>query len=128
MSDPAKKIIIDEDWKQSAQQEKEELAAKLEAEKEQAARPAPVASFEVLVNSLAMPAMMNLGMIQIPNQPPELNLAEAKFYIDLLGVVEEKTKGNLENAEHNMLTTLLYELRMAFVTLAKHSQEGGASS
>lgn len=128
MSDPAKKIIIDEDWKQSAQQEKEELAAKLEAEKEQAARPTPVASFEVLVNSLAMPAMMNLGMIQIPNQPPELNLVEAKFYIDLLGVVEEKTKGNLENAEHNMLTTLLYELRMAFVTLAKHSQEGGASS
>ena len=119
MSDPTKKIIIDEDWKQSAQQEKEELEAKLEAEKARSARPVPTASFEVLINSLAMPAMLNLGMVQMPDHQPDLS--EAKFYIDLLGVVEQKTKGNLETAEHNMLTTLLYELRMAFVSLAQQA-------
>lgn len=122
MSDPAKKIIIDEDWKQSAQQEKEELEAKLEAEKARSSRPVPTASFEVLINSLAMPAMLNLGMVQMPDHQPDLG--EAKFYIDLLSVVEQKTKGNLETSEHNMLTTLLYELRMAFVALAQQAPAG----
>jgi Domain of unknown function (DUF1844) len=113
MSETPKKIIIDEDWKQEAQHEKEALEAKLEQEKQTKSQPMPTASFDVLINSLAMPAMLNLGMISIPNQTP--NLGEAKFYIDLLEVVEQKTKGNLEVAEHNTLTTLLYELRMAFV-------------
>lgn len=116
MSEAEKKIIIDDDWKQEAQQEKETLAAKLEEEK-QHQRVAPVASFEVLINSLAMPAMLNLGMISMPDHQP--NLSEAKFYIDLLEVVEQKTKGNLSTQEHNTLTTLLYELRMAFVAITQ---------
>ena len=66
-----------------------------------------------------MPAMLNLGMISMPNQTP--NLGEAKFYIDLLEVVEQKTKGNLEVSEHNTLTALLYELRMAFVAATQRS-------
>lgn len=113
MSETPKKIIIDEDWKQEAQMEKESLEAKLEQEKQAKSQPMPNASFDVLINSLAMPAMLNLGMISMPNHTP--NLGEAKFYIDLLEVVEQKTKGNLEVAEHNTLTALLYELRMAFV-------------
>lgn len=114
MSEPAKKIIIDEDWKQEAQQEKELLEKQLEQEKH-TQQSIPTASFEVLINSLAMPAMLNLGMINMPKHAP--NLDEAKFYIDLLEVVEQKTKGNLDVAEHNMLKTLLYELRMAFVAI-----------
>lgn len=119
MSDTPKKIIIDEDWKQEAQQEKESLEAQLAKEKQTQAPPLPTASFEVLINSLAMPAMLNLGMISMPNHQPNLN--EAKFYIDLLEVVEQKTKGNLEVTEHNTLTALLYELRMAFVAVTQQA-------
>lgn len=118
MSDQGKKIIVDEDWKQEAQHEKELLEQKLEEEKH-AQHAVPTASFEVLINSLAMPAMLNLGMINMPKHSP--NLEEAKFYIDLLEVVEQKTKGNLDVNEHNMLKTLLYELRMAFVTVTSKS-------
>ncbi|HQR05771.1 MAG TPA: DUF1844 domain-containing protein [Gemmatales bacterium] len=121
MSDTTKKIIIDEDWKQEAQQEKESLEAKLEQEKIKKPPPLPTASFEVLINSLAMPAMLNLGMISMPNHQPNLN--EAKFYIDLLEVVEQKTKGNLEVSEHNTLTALLYELRMAFVSATQNASK-----
>lgn len=119
MSDSPKKIIIDEDWKQEAQQEKESLEAQLEQEKRTKTPAIPTASFEVLINSLAMPAMLNLGMISMPNHKP--NLSEAKFYIDLLEVVEQKTKGNLEVNEHNTLTALLYELRMAFVSVTNQN-------
>lgn len=120
MSETPKKIIIDEDWKAEAQQEKETLEAKLEQEKQSKTPPIPSASFEVLINSLAMPAMLNLGMISMPDHQP--NLSEAKFYIDLLEVVELKTKGNLEVSEHNTLTALLYELRMAFVAATQRSK------
>lgn len=119
MSDTPKKIIVDEDWKQEALHEKESLEAQLEQEKRTQPPPLPTASFEVLINSLAMPAMLNLGMISMPNHKPNLN--EAKFYIDLLEVVEQKTKGNLEVTEHNTLTALLYELRMAFVAATQHA-------
>ncbi len=117
MTDPAKKIIVDNDWKEEAQAEKEALEAKLAEEKEKLHRPIPTASFDVLLNSLAMPAMLNLGMVQMPDHQP--NLAEAKFYIDLLEVLEKKTKGNLDVQEHNTLTTLLHELRMAFVSISQ---------
>jgi hypothetical protein len=109
-----KKIIIDENWKEEAQREKEKLAEELEQAKEQFEdMPLPSASFEVLLSSLATPAMISLGMLNIPNR--QVNLEEAKFYIDLLEILEQKTKGNLETREHNALTSLLYELRMAFV-------------
>lgn len=123
MSDPTKKIIVDDDWKQEAQAEKEALEAKLLEEKEKQHRPMPTASFDVLLNSLAMPAMLNLGMVQMPDHQP--NLAEAKFYIDLLEVLEKKTKGNLDTQEHNMMTTLLYELRMAFVAVTQGAGQPG---
>lgn len=128
MSDASKKIIIDEDWKSEAQQEKEMLEEKLEQEKLQQGKSMPQASFEVLVNSLAMPAMLNLGLIHVPQQKPQINLTEAQFYIDLLTVVENKTKGNLETAEHNLLKTILYELRMAFVNLSQSIDKQGTQT
>jgi hypothetical protein len=118
MSDE-KKIVIDEDWKEEAQREKERLAEALEEEKlhQHELPPLPEASFEVLVSSLATPAMLSLGMLNIPNRQP--NLDEAKFYIDLLEILERKTKGNLETREHNALTSILYELRMGFVAVTQ---------
>lgn len=112
-----KKIFVDEDWKEEAQREKEKLAEELEKQSQHELPPLPEASFEVLVSSLATPAMMSLGMLNLPNRQP--NLDEAKFYIDLLEVLEKKTQGNLETREHNALTSILYELRMGYVALAQ---------
>lgn len=112
-----KKIFIDEDWKEEAQREKEKLAEELEKERQHELPPLPEASFEVLLSSLATPAMVSLGMLNIPNR--QANLDEAKFYIDLLEVLEKKTQGNLETREHNALTSVLYELRMGYVALAQ---------
>ena len=116
-----KKLIIDEDWKEEAQREKEMLAAAIEQEKEAKRRPPlPPASFAMLASSLATQAMMNLGAIENPvMRKAEINLDEAKFPIDMLGMLEQKTKGNLSPEEAKLLEALLFDLRMQYVQAAK---------
>jgi hypothetical protein len=74
-------------------------------------------NFERLVASLYMSAMMQLGLLQEQGQQPVADLLGAKQSIDTLGVLQEKTKGNLTEAEQNLLQNCLYELRVAFVEL-----------
>lgn len=121
MSDE-KKIIIDEDWKSQVEAEKEALAKEIQ---ESSAGPTedmqqyPPASFELLVTTFVTEAMVALG--QFPNpvtNEATPNRAHAKFAIDMLEVLLEKTKGNLTPNESAMLETLLHQLRMAFVALA----------
>lgn len=116
-----KKIIIDEDWKEEAQREKEALAAALEQEKE-AKRPRPPeqATFGLLITSLATQAFIGLGEIENPfTKKREPNLPEARFHIDLLEMLEAKTKGNLTPEEAQGLEGLLFDLRMRYVGKAK---------
>jgi hypothetical protein len=117
MADPNdKKIIIDSDWKEEAQREKEQLAAALEAEKRQKERPPIEANFPVLLETLAVPALIALGEMENPGTGKrEANPPAARLYIDLLEVIEEKTKGNLSPDEAQMLKALLFDLRMRFV-------------
>lgn len=123
MADDDKKIIIDEDWKQQAQKEKEVLK-----EKEAAGHEAgpderadmPPADFSGLVSMLASQAFWTLGVFRMDeNDQREPDFEMAKFNIDLLGVIEEKTKGNLDDDEAEMLKTTLSQLRMTFVQLSK---------
>lgn len=74
-------------------------------------------NFERLAASLYMTAMMQLGLLHEQGQPPVADLLGAKQSIDTLAVLQEKTKGNLTEAEQNLLQNCLYELRMAFVEL-----------
>ncbi len=120
-----KKIIVDEDWKQEAQKEKEILAAKEEAEKkekpeEETSRgPLPEGNFAALISMLATQALFALGLLQLKGQEerkPDLELA--KYNIDMLQVLEEKTKGNLTEEEEAVLTNTLSELRMGYVKVA----------
>jgi len=76
-------------------------------------------NFERLVASLYMSAMMQLGLLHEPGQQPVADLLGAKQSIDTLGVLQEKTKGNLTEVEQNLLQNCLYELRVAFVELTK---------
>ena len=130
----APKVIVDEDWKTRVQAEREaaKTAERAAAESPPAddAGAIPLASFEVLVNMLAMQALAAFGQIPDPAEGhPVIRPDVAKHYIDMLGMLEEKTKGNLTEDESRMMTDLLHELRMLFISVRKpESPEAGASS
>ena len=120
-----KKIIVDEDWKAEAQKEKEILAAQEEAEKEkkqeekQARGPLPEGNFAALVSMLTTQALFALGLIQVKGQEEkEPDLEMAKYNIDILETIQEKTKGNLTKEEEKVLSNTLNELRMGYVRVA----------
>lgn len=124
MTDEEKKIIIDEDWKQQAQKEKEELKEKETQEPKagpQQQGELPDADFPGLVSMLASQAYWAMGVFQLDeNDKREPDFRMAKFNIDMLGVLEEKTKDNLTDDELAMITNALSQLRMAFVQLTQH--------
>ncbi len=118
-----KKIIIDEDWKQEAQKEKEILAAQEKTEKEEAEEerrrgPLPKGDFAALVSMLVTQALFALGMLQVEGQKKEPDLEMAKYNIDMLETVDEKTKGNLSEEEKKVLESTLSQVRMAYVKVA----------
>jgi len=119
-----KKIIIDEDWKSQAQKEKEVLKAQEKAEKEdQESRRSslPPADFSGLVSILASQAFFSLGIIrnkEDQDKQIEPDWQMARYNIDLLGMLEEKCKGNLTSEEERLLSSTLEQLRMTFVKLS----------
>jgi hypothetical protein len=77
------------------------------------------ASFEQLIMSLATTAMYQLGLVKANEEDqPRMDLAGARETIDLLHVLQEKTKGNLTSEEQSLLDGSLYELQMMFVELS----------
>jgi hypothetical protein len=77
-------------------------------------------TFSTLVLALATSVMINLGeSVPGADTPPSLDLPQAKHTIDMMGVLEEKTRGNLDETEDQLLKTLLYDLRIKYVTLLK---------
>ena len=114
------KIQVDSDWKAEAQAEKEKLAAAEQEQGEKDPRALPPADFKGLMGVLASQAMMGLGMVQDPGgKGVMVDLEGSKFAIDLLAVIEEKTKGNLSDEEDKELTQLLSELRSRFVQITQ---------
>ncbi len=118
-----KKIIIDEDWKGKAQKEKEVLKEKEKIEKpendaEQEYQ-LPAGDFGALISLLATQAMFAMGLITTEkDKEPQKDLRLAKFQIDMLAMLEEKTKGNLTEQEAKFLSNTLSQLRMGFVNMA----------
>lgn len=82
--------------------------------------PLPPADFSFLVTSLMFQAQMELGLLHFgdENDRPEPNLPRAKHSIDLLGAIEEKTKGNLTLEEERLLANGLTELRFRFIQVS----------
>ncbi len=128
MADEEKKIIVDDDWKEQARKEKEQLKeqenaaqeTKEESEESSKRPPLPPANFPGLVSMLATQVFFALGLIATEqNKDAQPDLEMAKFNIDMLGVLEEKTKGNLPDEEAKMLADTLGQLRMAFVQASK---------
>jgi len=129
-------LHIDSDWKNQAQAEKDKLA-EVEAKAEEAAanQPAqgelPVADFKTLIGTLATNAVMSLGgMGDQGDGRVMIDLEGAKLYIDLMGVLQEKTKGNLDEEDEQYLERVIHELQMRFVDFSKavaaQVSQGGA--
>jgi len=111
----------DESWKEKAKREKEKLADDANARAQEALdRQLPSASFLGLVEDFTMRAMFALGQIREPGtQEVYLDLEGAKYVIDLLDVLEQKTKGNLDANEAQALHTVLHNLRLTFVQVSR---------
>jgi Domain of unknown function (DUF1844) len=74
----------------------------------------PPVGFEHLVQQLYISAMVQMGAGVQEGQRPRVDILGARQTIDLLGVLAEKTKGNLSPIEDRMMQTVLFEARMAF--------------
>ena len=84
------------------------------------APPLPELNFATLVFSLSSSALVHLGQVPDPaTGEPRPDYPLAKQTIDLLGLLQVKTKGNLEDEEDKLLEGVLYDLRMAYVQAVK---------
>ena len=79
----------------------------------------PAMSFEQLVQSIYMTSMMQLGAATHEGQQPQVDILGARQSIDMLGVLAEKTKGDLTREETRLLDSALFELRMAFLEITQ---------
>src|SRR5215831_10878033 len=75
----------------------------------------PEMTFERLVESFYMTALLQLGAIRQEGDPPAVDIMGARQTIDSLNILQEKTKGNLSDREQTLLQNVLFELRMAWV-------------
>ena len=141
--DSGRQIKSDDEWKARVRAEAAALDGEAAAEDEDrpqgdaaraAADPAkssrpqiepnqlPPASVTTLISMFSTQAMVALGMLADPTTgEAELQPALARHFIDLLGVVADKTRGNLTDDESKLLETSLHELRMAFVHMTRQS-------
>ena len=92
----------------------------LKGEASQQELPLPEMNFANFILSLSTSALIQLGEIPDPvTKEPVKELTMAKQTIDLIGMLQEKTKGNLTPEEEKMLEYILYDLRMRYVKAAK---------
>jgi hypothetical protein len=104
---------VDEEWKRQAREEKERLGrtdnAEFGAESHEP-------SFAMIVSSFVAQALISLGDMPNPVDGKRLrDLESAKFSIDMLQILSDKTQGNLTDEEATMLSGALYDLRMRYV-------------
>lgn len=105
----------DED-KVAEEKKQDEKAADEAADQEEPDYQLPEINFPTFIFSLNSSALVHLGVVEDPATNQKIkNLPLAKQTIDILGMLEEKTKGNLSDDEASMLKTMLYELRMLYV-------------
>lgn len=129
--DPNPELHVDADWKNQAQAEKEKLAAKVgdaarpvaDAPAESPTTPTIVPSFEMIVEQFAAQALMAMGAIPQPGGQKKVDVGLARFFIDSLAVLEDKTKGNLTAGEQRTLLSALTDLRMTYVNVLKNAKK-----
>lgn len=121
-------IVSDDDWKERVKAEdaaldqkfREQAPAAGDRQSGSETAALPPADFATLISLFSTQALVALGALPNPlTSQSKLELPLAKHFIDLLGVLEEKTKGNLNEREQRLLDGTLHELRMAYVEQAR---------
>jgi len=89
--------------------------------------PLPPASFEFLVESVLMQAQIQLGLLHLGEEKdkPEPNLPLARHSIDMLAMLQEKTRGNLSVGEQRLIENGLTELRFRYVQISDEVKRRG---
>ncbi len=126
--DETVKKRVDESWKERAEKEKQVPGAQAgqgqpealaPAERRVSGTEAPEARFDLFISGLGVEALVALGDMPHPTTRKQAaNLPHAKYMIDLVGILEEKTKGNLSVEEQQLLRETLYQLRMRYLAKA----------
>mgnify|MGYP001599922285 CR=1 FL=1 len=119
---------VDEDWKKKAREQKEKLESQIQPkqkeEPDEEMYDAPEANFSNFVLSLASQTVIHLGMQKNPmTGKKEINLEQANYTIDILQVLQEKTKKNLDKEEENLLNGILYDLQMRYVKMSSETKK-----
>jgi uncharacterized protein (DUF885 family) len=112
------RIIVDDDWKKQAQAEKERLA-QVEQSADDADDRLPPPTIIELVRLLASQALMGMGSQDPRTGQIVVALDLAQFNIELVALLQEKTRGNLTDEESRILTQTLSELRLIYADTAK---------
>ena len=114
-----KRVLSEEDEADAGSDSAEDTPAggqKSGAADKQADMPLPEINFATFVASLNASALVNLGVIADPaTGAKEKNLPIAKQTIDIMSMLQEKTKGNLTVDEESILKSILYDLKMMYV-------------
>ena len=99
---------VDEDWKTQVETDKKTAQDSNE--------PYHEPTFSIFLSSLSMQVMIALGSLENPvTKKIERNLMQARFLIDTLEIIKEKTKGNLTNDEEKLMEESLFNLRLMYV-------------
>jgi hypothetical protein len=102
----------------------EPAAAPSDAASEKAQEPLPEINFSTFIISLSTQALMHLGEIADPlSGKVNKDIPVAKQMIDIIGMLKDKTKGNLNAGEERLTEEILFDLRMKYVEAVKKKQE-----
>jgi len=108
-----------EEKEESRTEEQEKIGENSKEEVSSQAAPLPEIDFTNFILSLSTSALIQLGDVPDPfTQKTSKNLPLAKQTIDLIGMLKEKTKGNLSSEEEKIIEYLLYDLRIRYVKAA----------
>ncbi len=115
---------VDESWKENVEKEQNKAPETKPAEEPVNITPdkqeMPPANFILFISGLGMQALMGLGEIENPaTNKKEVDLEQAKYLIDVIEMLQEKTKGNLIDEEAKAIDQMLYELRSKHISLSK---------
>ncbi len=145
-------LHVDSDWKAQARAEKQRLAEQAAQNPASASGPPPGAAatgvaaaaagqadpqrgqlppsdFKTMVSRMVTEAMMSLGMVPEPQSGRRVAVLDlARFHIDMLSVLEDKTRGNLDDEEAKLLSTALHELRMQYIQVSQQAIEQQAEN
>lgn len=101
---------VDESWKEEVGKEKEKV------ETGSGEKPFPEADFYSFISGLGMQALMFMGEIPDPiTKKKQKNFPQAKYIIDTLIMLGQKTKGNLSEEEGGLMEGIIHELQMKYV-------------